>query len=59
METNKMEFDIISEEESTNPLGEKETYTILQEKISKSPFRVVTHQDRITNSFWNNFIKKT
>jgi len=31
----------------------KEGYTILEESISKSPFRVVTDYERLTNSFWN------
>jgi len=47
--TNSMEF-IISHE------GKPEKgYTILKEKISMSPFRVVTDYERLTNSFWNLF----
>jgi hypothetical protein len=30
-------------------------YTTLEEEISKSPFRVVTDNERLTNSFWNLF----
>ena len=29
--------------------------TILEEKVSKSPFRVVTDNEKLTNSFWNFF----
>lgn len=30
-------------------------FTILEEEISKSPFRIVTHNERLANSFWNLF----
>lgn len=30
-------------------------FTVLEEAISKSPFRVVTDYERLTNSFWNLF----
>ena len=47
--TNSMEF-IISHE------GEPgKGYTILKERISMSPFRVVTDYEKLTNSFWNLF----
>lgn len=35
--------------------GEKEGYTVLEEEISGSAFRVVTDYERLTNSFWNLF----
>jgi len=57
--TNDMEFEIKEEQMDENPLGVKESYTLLEEKISKSPYRVVTHQERLTNSFWNNFWRRT
>lgn len=58
--TNNMEFDIVEHtEEEPNALGITEGYTELIEVISKSPFRVVTHQERLTNSFWNNFWRKS
>ena len=56
---NKMEFEIKVEEEEENALGITESYTVLIEKISHSPYRVVTHQERLTNSFWNNFWRGT
>jgi len=34
---------------------ESEGYTILEEEISGSPFRVVIDHERLTNSFWNLF----
>lgn len=33
----------------------KEGFTALEENISKSPFRIVTDYERLTNSFWNLF----
>lgn len=57
--TNDLEFDIELEEEEENAVGVKESYTILKEKISKSPYRVVAYQERLTNSFWNNFWRET
>lgn len=47
--TNSMEFKITHEGE----LGKG--FTVLKEKISESPFRVVTDNERLTNSFWNLF----
>jgi len=47
--TNSMEF-IISHEGKPD-----KGYTILKEKVSMSPFRVVTDYERLTNSFWNLF----
>lgn len=44
--TNDMEFTIKHREEG---------FTILEENISESPFRVVTDNERLTNSFWNLF----
>ena len=34
---------------------ENNDFTVLREAVSDSPFRVVTHNDRLTNSFWNVF----
>lgn len=56
--TNQMEFNIVVEELEENALGLKESYTLLKENISNSPYRIVTHQERLTNSFWNNFWRK-
>lgn len=44
--TNQMEFKI---------RHKKEGYTILEEMITQSPFRVVVDNQRLTNSFWNLF----
>lgn len=43
---NKMEFTIKHMQEGFN---------ILEESITKSPFRVVTDHEKLTNSFWNLF----
>lgn len=50
--TNDMEFTIkhIVKE------GEKEGVTVLEEKISGCPFRVVTDDEKLTNSFWNFYL---
>lgn len=54
--TNNMEFKIETITlPKENELGIVESYTVLIEKISESPYRIVTHQERLTNSFWNNF----
>lgn len=45
--TNQTEFEIKHETEG---------YTVLLEKVSQSPFRIVTDHERLTNSFWNLFI---
>lgn len=53
--TNQMKFTtkhIVYEDEARR---QQEGYTILEEDISGSPFRVVTDQERLTNSFWNLF----
>lgn len=56
---NAMEFDIQLEVfDEENALGVTESHTILRERISASAFRIVTHQERLTNSFWNNFWKR-
>jgi hypothetical protein len=34
---------------------ENNHFTVLREAVSQSPFRVVTHNERLTNSFWNVF----
>ncbi|WNZ28262.1 MAG: hypothetical protein IAX21_06160 [Candidatus Bathyarchaeota archaeon] len=43
---NKIDFEI---------QHKKEGYTILEEKISKSPFRVIINNEHLTNAFWNLF----
>lgn len=52
-----MEFNIITEY-SENILGQTDGITVLKERISGSAYRVVTHQERLSNSFWNNFWEK-
>lgn len=48
--TNSMEFTI-------KHIGERgKGITILEEIISKSPFRVVTDDEKLTNSFWNFYL---
>jgi hypothetical protein len=42
--TNQLDFEIIPEPENAD-------FTILREAVSRSPFRVVTHNERLTNSF--------
>jgi hypothetical protein len=37
------------------PDPENNDFTVLREAVSQSPFRVVTHNERLTNSFWNAF----
>lgn len=52
--TNEMKFKI----RHIEPRGKyerKEGYTVLEEGISGSPFRVVIDNERLTNSFWNLF----
>jgi len=36
--------------------GEKEGITVLEEKVSGCPFRVVTDNEKLTNSFWNFYL---
>lgn len=45
--TNSMEFRI---------MHKKEGFTILEEKLSGCPFRIVTDYERLSNSFWDFFI---
>lgn len=53
--TNQLEFEIEHIEEEDEIRHNKEGFSVLKEKISQSSFRVITHQSRITNSFWNRF----
>jgi hypothetical protein len=46
--TNHLDLEIMPEPENAG-------FTILRETVSQSPFRVVTHNERLTNSFWNLF----
>jgi hypothetical protein len=49
--TNRLELEIIEQKED-----DCAGYTVLREGISKCPFRVVTNNERLTNSFWNLFL---
>lgn len=55
--TNKLDFAIKHVEYNDEIRKRKEGYTLLIEDISKSPFRVITDQRQITNSFWNLFFR--
>ncbi len=44
--TNELQFDI-----KNDPKG----FIILEERISKSPFRVIVKNEKLTNSYWNLF----
>ncbi len=46
--TNKMEFKIEHRDD--------EGITVLEEKVSGCPFRVVTDDEKLTNSFWNFYL---
>ena len=48
--TNRLNLEIVKE--GTYNTGR---FTVLREAISTSPFRVVTDNERLTNSFWNLF----
>jgi len=52
--TNDIEF-TIKHIESEGEFEREEGYTVLEEEISGSPFRVVIDNERLTNSFWNLF----
>lgn len=47
---NSLEFTIRNIKEKNS------TVTILEEKISKCPYRVVTEYEKLTNSFWNFYL---
>lgn len=51
--TNRMKFEITHYKPKN--AKKEEGYTVLQEEISQSPFRVVIHNRKLTNSFWNLF----
>jgi len=53
--TNQLKFTINRIEYEDEVRKRKEGYSVLEEEISKSHFRVVTHQTKLTNSFWNLF----
>jgi len=50
---NKMTFTIKDIEYKNDVLNTIDKCTILEENISKSPFRVITAHEKLTNSFWN------
>lgn len=56
--TNNLNFTIVHEEYTDEVRGGKEGYRLLVEEISKSPFRAITDQRRLTNSFWNLFFRQ-
>jgi len=56
--TNNIEFIIKHEEYEDESRKSKEGYITLVEKISAAPFRVVTDQQKLTNSFWNQFFRR-
>lgn len=54
--TNRMKFIIKHEKPKHNKtiqVSRQEGYTVLEEEISRSPFRVIVDYERLTNSFWN------
>lgn len=55
MLTNRMKFTSRHIDLATDEENRKEGYTILEESVSKCAFRVVTDNERLTNSFWNLF----
>jgi len=50
---NKMTFTIKDIGYENDVLNTIDKCTILEENISKSPFRVITAHEKLTNSFWN------
>jgi len=55
MLTNRMQFTIKHIYLETSEENGKEGYTILEESVSRCAFRVITDNERLTNSFWNLF----
>jgi len=53
--TNQLKFVIKHIKLDDQVRKRKQGYSVLKEEISKSPFRLITHQTKITNSFWNLF----
>jgi hypothetical protein len=53
--TNQMRFTCEHKNPAPGKTNRREGYTILQESVSKSAFRVITDNKRLTNSFWNLF----
>jgi hypothetical protein len=53
--TNRMKFSISHIDLGIRKESKQEGYTILEEKVSGCAFRVVTDNERLTNSFWNLF----
>ena len=54
--TNKMKFKIIHKTYPNKILKKEEGFTFLIEEISESAFRIVTDQERLTNTYWNLFL---
>jgi hypothetical protein len=53
--TNRTEFLLLHVSLGKDETQRETGYTLLQEKISGSAYRLVTDNDRLTNSFWNFF----
>ena len=53
--TNTIKFNITRKEYVNDVLEKEIGCTVLTEKISGSPFRIVTDYEKLTNSFWNLF----
>jgi hypothetical protein len=45
-------FEIVQDKSKPSDKG----VTVLREKTSKSPFRAVTHYEKLANSFWNFYL---
>lgn len=56
--TNEMVFKIEHFSLLTTKTESKEGHIELQEEISKSAFRVITENEKLTNSFWNLFCRR-
>jgi len=52
--TFSFEFDIEKSEEKTDG---KPAATVLVERRSRCPFRVVTNHETLTNSFWSRYVR--
>jgi len=55
--TNNLSFSIKHIEYKDEVRASEEGYSLLVEEISDSPFRAITDQRRLTNSFWNLFFR--
>ncbi|MDD5360653.1 MAG: hypothetical protein PHN88_00860 [Ignavibacteria bacterium] len=62
--TNNLRFTIKEKpvedaEKIENMRNEEKTNTILEEEISKSPFRVISNYEKLSNSFWNFYLNSS